>query len=126
MYRILIVDDEPEIVNILELLLKTKGFEVVTACGGAKGIEAIKSGIKIDLLVLDKKMPKLDGLAVLKELKKSQDKIPVIILTGSLSRSFSKEDVKDISQFKISYLSKPIEFEEFVKVVNRSLGISND
>jgi len=126
MYRILIVDDEPEIVNILELLLKTKGFEVVTACGGAKGIEAIRSGVKIDLLVLDKNMPKFDGLAVLKELKQNQAKIPVIILTGSLSRGFSKEDAKEVSKFNISYLSKPIEFEEFIKVVNKSLGLSND
>ena len=51
MYKILTIDDEPDIVNIVEKFLAKKGYEVTTAVGGQKGIEVLNSGIEVDLVI---------------------------------------------------------------------------
>ncbi len=83
--KILLVDDDPDILDALTMILEAKGYQVVTAQDGIKGLANLKAE-KPDLLILDLLMPKMDGFAVCKELQdprwsKFKD-MPILILTS--------------------------------------------
>jgi DNA-binding response OmpR family regulator len=83
--RILIVDDDPDILAALTTILESQGYQVITAKDGGEGLASLKSG-KPDLMILDLLMPKMDGFAVCKELQdprwaKFKD-MPILILTS--------------------------------------------
>ena len=92
MAKILVVDDDEEIVRVVQITLEAKGFDVITA---SNGIEALghMTGELPDALVLDVDMPRMDGLTVLEHLKANPctTHIPVIMLTA-------KDQVSDISK----------------------------
>ena len=83
--KILIVDDDPDILDALTMIIETKGYQVVTARDGIEALANLKAE-KPDLMILDLMMPKMDGWAVCKELQdprwsKYRD-IPILILTS--------------------------------------------
>ena len=83
--KILVVDDDPDILDALTMILEAKGYQVVTARDGVEGLANLKAE-KPDLMILDLLMPKMDGFAVCKELldprwSKFRD-IPILILTS--------------------------------------------
>ncbi len=83
--KILLVDDDPDILDALAMILEAEGYQVVTARDGIEGLANLKTE-KPDLLILDLLMPKMDGFAVCKELQdprwsKFKD-IPILILTS--------------------------------------------
>jgi len=84
-HKILIVDDDPDILDALSMILESKGYQVVTAQDGIEGLASLKAE-KPDVLILDLLMPKMDGFAVCKELQdprwsKYKD-VPILILTS--------------------------------------------
>jgi len=83
--KILVVDDDPDILEALAMILESQGYEVVTARDGIEGLANLRAE-KPDLMILDLMMPKMDGFAVCKELQdprwsKYKD-IPILILTS--------------------------------------------
>jgi len=80
MYKIAIVDDEQEILNILERFLK-RNFEVVTFINPLRALESIKAG-NFDLVLTDIMMPQMDGLELLKDLRKNNCDVNVIMMTA--------------------------------------------
>ena len=82
MVKILVIDDEESIRGLLDILLRRKGYDVVLAANGQKGLEAFRRE-RPDVVVLDLKMPGMNGLAVLQELHRLHSTQPVIILTGA-------------------------------------------
>ena len=85
--KILIVDDDPDLVEAVTMILESKKYDVVAAYGGIEGLDKAKTE-KPDLIVLDVMMPDKDGYAVCKELKADPqlNKIPVLLLTAVVSR----------------------------------------
>lgn len=83
MYTIIVVDDNPDITNIVKLTLETSGHQVICAQSGAELFRQL-AGLKPDMIFLDIMMPKMDGFEVLKRLKETPDTstIPVILLTA--------------------------------------------
>ena len=84
-YKILIVDDDPDITDALSIILESKGYNVVTAQDGIEGLASLKAE-KPDVMILDLLMPKMDGFAVCKELQdprwsKYRD-VRILILTS--------------------------------------------
>jgi DNA-binding response OmpR family regulator len=81
--RILCIEDEEEIINLLRMLLEMKGFEVFDASGGLKGLEIAKRE-KPDLVLLDLMMPDIDGWEVYRRMKADEEmaSIPVIVVTA--------------------------------------------
>lgn len=79
--RVLVVDDEPSIVTLVKFNLEQSGFTVDTAADGKSAVEKSKQN-NYDLMVLDIMLPELDGIEVLKELRKTDIDIPVILLTA--------------------------------------------
>jgi two-component system, chemotaxis family, chemotaxis protein CheY len=82
MAKILVIDDEQGIRHLLDTLLSRKGYDVVLADGGAKGLEIFRRE-RPDVVVLDLKMPEMDGITVLQQIRSLNSDQPVIILTGA-------------------------------------------
>jgi DNA-binding response OmpR family regulator len=82
MAKILVIDDELGIRNLLDTLLRRKGYDVILADGGRKGMELFRREHP-DVVVLDLKMPEMDGLTVLRQIRGLEPGKPVIILTGA-------------------------------------------
>lgn len=79
--KILIVDDEPDFVNLLKVRLESDDYQVVTAANGKEGLERMKSE-KPDVVLLDIMMPKLNGLDVLKKMRARDKSLPIFMLSG--------------------------------------------
>jgi DNA-binding NtrC family response regulator len=82
MAKLLVIDDEEGIRNLLDTLLRRKGYDVVLADGGPNGLELFRREHP-DIVVLDLKMPEMDGMAVFQEIRKLNPGQPVIVLTGA-------------------------------------------
>jgi len=82
MAKVLVIDDEQGIRALLDTLLRRKGYDVIVAESGQKGLECFRRE-RPDVLVLDLKMPGMDGLTVLRQVRSLDPMMPVIILTGA-------------------------------------------
>jgi CheY-like chemotaxis protein len=82
MAKILVIDDEQGIRDLLDTLLRRKGYDVILAASGQKGLELFRRE-RPDVIVLDLKMPGMDGLTVLRQIRNLDPKKPVIVLTGA-------------------------------------------
>ena len=82
MSKILVIDDEQGIRNLLDTLLSLKSYEVVLASNGQKGLELFRRELP-DVVVLDLKMPEMNGLTVLQQVRQLNPAQPVVILTGA-------------------------------------------
>ena len=82
MAKLLVIDDEPGIRELLDTLLSRKGYDVILADSGQKGLEVFRRA-RPDVVVLDLKMPGMDGLTVLQQIRHLNPTQPVIILTGA-------------------------------------------
>jgi len=109
--RILIVDDEPQFIEVVKLRLESRGYSVIAAANGKECLEAIKTD-KPNAILLDIMMPERDGLETLQEIKKIDTKLPVFMVTASLDQEKFDEATKlGASGFiaKTSDLSNEIE-----------------
>ena len=82
MAKVLVIDDEQGIRALLDTLLRRKGYDVIVAESGQKGLECFRRA-RPDVIVLDLKMPEMDGLTVLRQVRSLDPIMPVIILTGA-------------------------------------------
>ena len=122
--RLLVVDDEPDIRELLAASLRFSGFEVLTAANGWEALDAVSSS-QPDLLVLDVMMPGLDGLGVVRRLRESGDSVPVVLLTA---RDSTEDRVQGLTIGGDDYVTKPFSLEEVVArvraVLRRAHGTS--
>lgn len=106
--RILIVDDEPDLLAGLEHNLQLDGFMVDTAPNGEVALEKIRTG-GIDLMVLDLMMPKVDGIDVLRALRAESRKVPVIVLSA---KGTDRDKIRGLELGADDYVTKPFGLEE--------------
>ncbi|MCK6582127.1 MAG: response regulator [Anaerolineales bacterium] len=118
--KVLIVDDEPFNVEVLEQALDGTEYQVVTASNGQEALSKIQSE-QPDLVLLDLMMPIMDGFTVLAKVKDDPmlRDIPVIIVSAE---NDSKSVVRGIKQGAEDYLTKPVDTAQFVKKVKDFLG----
>ena len=123
--RILIVDDEPDIVSYLELVLQDQGYETESAGDGNEALESVKRSPR-DLVPLDIPMPKASGTPFYKEMRTDPElsKIPVVIVTAVTGLGGDKYAYEQfISNRRLvpapeAFFPKPIDREEFVETIN--------
>ncbi|MCD6306369.1 MAG: response regulator [Deltaproteobacteria bacterium] len=106
--RVLLVDDEKDFVEMLSLRLQDAGEKVTPAYSGKECLDTLKQ-IPIDVVILDIKMPGMDGIETLREIKKRFPLVEVIMLTGHGSTETAVEGMK-LGAF--DYLMKPAEFDD--------------
>ncbi len=126
--KILVIDDEPDMVTYLSTLLEDNGYEVITASDGEEGLEKVKAE-RPDLVSLDLLMPNKTGIKMYRELRKDPDigNTPVVMVTG-----FGKDDVpsmdfkKWIHERSIkgpeAYIEKPVQPEVMLSAVKKAIG----
>ena len=120
--RLLVVDDEPSILELLSVTLRFAGFEVATATNGADALNTVRD-FSPDLLVLDVMMPGLDGFAVASTLRSRGDSVPVVFLTA---KDATEDRVQGLTLGGDDYVTKPFSLEEVVarirSVLRRTAG----
>jgi len=115
--KVLVIEDDPIGGRLLRAILGTEGLEVVIAADGHIGLSLIESETP-DVVILDLRLPDLDGLEVLELLRRAQPSLPVIILTAF---GEVKTAVKATKLGAFDYLTKPVEHEQLVFSVKRAL-----
>jgi DNA-binding NtrC family response regulator len=117
--RILLVDDEEDFVEMLSLRLEAVGHDVTPAYSGKECLETL--GLKtIDVVILDVKMPGMDGIETLKEIKKSFPHVEVIMMTGHGTVETAVEEGKRLGAF--DYMLKPADFDELLEKLALARG----
>jgi DNA-binding response OmpR family regulator len=122
--RVLVVDDEPDLVLILKMVLEDNGFQVDSFTDPLLALENCKGKAgKYELLILDIKMPDMNGFELYKQVKKIDDKVKVCFLTaGELDyEQFRKELSPALDEN--CYIQKPFENEMLIRTINRILGV---
>jgi DNA-binding response OmpR family regulator len=119
-HRVLIADDEPNIVISLEFLLKREGFEVSVARDGEAALAAIRAE-RPDLVVLDVMMPKLDGYAVLQAVR-ADPEVAVTRILMLTAKGREAEQKKGLALGADAYMPKPFSTHELIANVRRLLG----
>ncbi len=120
--RLLVVDDEPNIVELLSAVLRYEGFEVMTATTGNEALRAVEQ-MQPDLVVLDVMLPDLDGFGVVRQLRGHGRTTPVLFLTA---RDAGEDKVAGLTVGGDDYVTKPFSLDEVVAriraVLRRSHG----
>jgi len=119
--KILIVDDEPINVKILQRKLEKAGYEILTAGNGVECLESV-SQVLPDLILLDVMMPEMDGVETCKKLKENPDtrSIPVVFVSAKIDRS---DKIAGLDSGAIDYISKPVDLEETLARVQTHLKL---
>ncbi len=118
--RLLYIEDEQEMIELVRLILARRGFEVVGANGGREGLEAVRNLLP-DLVLLDLMMPDMDGWDVYQQMKADEttQDIPVIVVTA---KAQSIDKVLGLHIAKVDdYISKPFSPQELVESIERVL-----
>ncbi|MFQ5622755.1 MAG: response regulator transcription factor [Paracoccaceae bacterium] len=118
--RILILEDEPNIVESLTFILNRAGFEVTTAADGAAAMGAIE-GARPDLVILDVMLPNRSGFDILRDIrgKSATEALPVLMLTAR-GQARDRQEAEDIGADE--FMTKPFSNEEIVATVRRLAG----
>jgi DNA-binding response OmpR family regulator len=122
--QILCIEDEPEMIDLIRLILGRRGFEVVGAAGGKEGLEKVRQHPP-ELVLLDLMMPDMDGWEVYQQMK-ADDKtknIPVIVVTA---KAQSIDKVLGLHIAKVDdYIAKPFSPQDLLNSVEKVLGTKN-
>ncbi len=118
--RILVVDDEEDILAVVSARLDTMGFEVLTAADGQQALDVVRRESP-DLILLDLMLPKLDGYKVCRMLKfdKTFEHIPIVVFSATASNSDKKLAAEAGAD---AYLEKPIDMKAFSETVKKFLN----
>jgi DNA-binding response OmpR family regulator len=123
--QILIVEDDPNLGQILAEYLQIKGMGTTLSEDGEEGLKAYKNG-NFDLCILDIMMPKKDGFTLAREIRSMDTKTPIIFLTA---KSMKEDTIKGLKIGADDYMTKPFSMEELllrIQAVMRRVGSNND
>ena len=118
--RVLVADDEEDILEIIQDRLEACGFNVITASTGTEALQKIKTQ-KLDGVFLDVKMPEMTGIEVLEEVRKRDKRLPIIIVTSSTSREAA---IDSIAKGANEFILKPFDWEELKGKIEKVFNIS--
>ena len=121
-YTVLVIEDNDHIRKLVEQILRSEGYETVSACGGREGLNCFRQGHP-DIVLCDVMMPEVDGFDVLKEIRKEPRGLylPFVFLTGKGSR----DDVRSgMNLGADDYLMKPVTAGELIETVETRLRLN--
>jgi two-component system response regulator AtoC len=118
MVKILIIDDERPIRETLEMFLREKGYEVVTSEDGEGGLEAVRNE-RPEIVILDIRLPGMDGLEVLRRIREAGEDIHVIMITAYHDAETTKQAMK-LGAYE--YIHKPLDADEFEVAIERAVN----
>lgn len=115
---ILLIDDDKRNVFALELTLKARGYQVISAAGAAEGLELLRKHVDIGTVLMDMMMPDMDGYQAIQEIKSldGRERIPIIAVTA---QAMPGDREKCIEAGAWDYVSKPIDMDRLVAVIEK-------
>jgi two-component system, NtrC family, response regulator AtoC len=118
--RILVADDEPNLRRVLTAILRREGYDVVQAADGAEAIDLLAD--PVDVVITDLKMPRIDGMEVLRHASQQLPHVPVIMITafGTVDNA-----VAAVKAGAFDYIEKPFEQEQIRQIVNKAVAQAN-
>ena len=116
--RVLVVDDEEDFLNSIVRRLELRGMTAVGVASGAAALEVLGSEA-FDVVVLDIKMPGMDGIEALREIKQQHAAVEVIVLTGHASQEFNRMGL-ELGAF--DYLVKPVKLDTVIERIQAACG----
>jgi len=120
--RILIVDDEPDIVEMLKTYFSDKGYDVLTAQQGADAV-MIADFQRPDAMLLDILMPDMDGVKVLRAIRAMDPNIPVVMVSGNTDEKIARDT---LIMGAFDYVAKPFNFDMLERVVEAAIAAGTD
>jgi DNA-binding NtrC family response regulator len=125
MVRILIIDDEPSILEVLRKILQFEGYDVATAANGEEGLELFRQ-TPCDLVITDMVMPAKDGLQTILDLRKEKPDLPVIAMSGG--GAISKERYLAVAGYldRVITIAKPFSVGAIAEAVVKLLSEADD
>jgi len=114
--KVLLVDDEEEFTETLAERMRTRGMEVSTTNSGADALELVDEE-SFDVVVLDLKMPGIDGIEALKRIKRRRPNIQVVLLTGHAT---VEKGVEAIKEGALEFLEKPVDLASLTEAIHRA------
>jgi YesN/AraC family two-component response regulator len=117
--KMLFVEDEPDLINIISTTLTKLNLNFLTANDGEEALEIYKNNLDIDIIITDINMPKMNGLALIENVRDIDSSLPVIVMSAHTEQEY----IKKAAQLGVtSYLLKPFDFIKFIDLVSK-LGI---
>lgn len=115
--KILVIEDDLALLDLVRHVLERQGCKVFRADNGADGVR-LNAEQNPDLIVLDLRMPGMDGIETLRRIRKDDEEVLVVILTGH----GSPESIRDAADLNVTeYLSKPFENRDLVSIIAKAL-----
>jgi DNA-binding NtrC family response regulator len=114
--KVLLVDDEPEFVQVLSQRMESRGVGVDTAASGREALEKVR-GRSYDAIILDLAMPEMDGIETLKRLLEDNPDLQVVLLTGYATL---EKGVEAIKLGAMDFLEKPAEIQELMEKIRKA------
>lgn len=120
MAPILVVDDEPSVLNLASLVIQGSGYPVLTSTNGREGLDLFRnSGEPISVLVTDVQMPIMDGIEMAKSIKSENQDVKIIFVSGFAP---TKEIADLILEWDAQFLSKPFDLQHLRTAVQRAVS----
>ena len=120
--KMMLVDDEERFLSTTRKLLEKKGFDVQTASSGSEALEMLRAS-PVHVVILDVKMPGMDGVATLREIKRQFPMVEVIMLTGHATVESAVDGLKSGA---MDYLMKPADLEEIIEKATQAFNRRTD
>jgi DNA-binding response OmpR family regulator len=118
--RVLVADDEEDILEVIQDRLEACGLLVSTASTGSEALRKILTE-KFDAVFLDVKMPEMSGIEVLEEVRKKDTRLPIVVITSSTSRDAA---IGSLAKGANEYILKPFDWEELKNKTEKVLHVS--
>lgn len=115
--KILIVDDEPVVRTTIRRLLEGEGYKVVEAADGTEVLDLIAEE-RVDLVILDIHMPKLDGIALIDDIRDEHPALPIVVISGDAQEHRAR---LALERGACDFLGKPLDFDYLQKTVEANL-----
>jgi DNA-binding response OmpR family regulator len=116
--KVLVIDDEPSIVDLFTDYLNGQGFDVISAGGGEEGLDRLRLDSP-DIVLLDMRMPGIDGLETLRRIRKVNTRVPVLMVSGNDDIAAAKEA---IALGAFDYTLKPVDFNYLGRALDKMLA----
>jgi CheY-like chemotaxis protein len=111
--RVLVVDDEPDIRATVSAMLEAEGYDVIEATNGAEALMAMESSVP-DLVLLDMRMPVLDGWGFASEVRRRGYRVPIVVMTAARDAARWASEIA-----APAFLAKPFGFDDLISAVER-------
>lgn len=122
MVQLILVDDDTSVLNALQLLIRSLGYEVTSFSSAEKALHYLQNANslqEITHILCDLRMPGMDGLELLRRLRDSEIRIPFILFSGHATDS----DIEELRKFEAcQFLPKPFEMSQLIAALGRSVG----